>query len=51
MQRTNAHATTMREYISKYRKDVSQDADMYIRSFKDKQVNFAEDRNLLKKQM
>ena len=40
----------MREYISKYKKDVSE-SDDYVKSFKEQQTNFAQDRNLLKKQM
>lgn len=37
IKRTNSHATKMREYISKYKRDISKDADEHVNKFKEEQ--------------
>lgn len=38
----------MRQFISKYKRDISADADQYVKQFKQEQREYAKDRNYLK---
>lgn len=51
VQRTNDHGTRMRELISKYKRNISKEADDYIVQFKEEQQSFARDRMMLKNEL
>lgn len=46
--RTNEHAAKMREYIAKYKRNVTNEADKFVDMFKKEQKEYAKDRNYLK---
>ena len=48
IKRANERAAKMRQFISKYKRDISADADQYVKQFKQEQREYAKDRNYLK---